>query len=114
MLQGLALSLLLFVIMMEALSREFRVAVRWELLNADDLVVIGETEDDLTKRLNEWKDDIENRSLRLNMNKAKIIISGEFQKVMQKAARWPCAVGNNAIQGTSCQKWVHRKCSSIR
>jgi len=32
---------------MEALSREFRVALPWDLLYADDLVVIAETEDDL-------------------------------------------------------------------
>jgi len=34
-----------------------------------DLVVIAETEDDLTKRLNERKDNMENRSMRVNMNK---------------------------------------------
>ena len=53
--QGSALSPLLFVIVMEAISREFRVALPWELLYADDLVVIAETEEDLIKRLNEWK-----------------------------------------------------------
>jgi len=41
---------------MEAISREFRVALPWELLNADDLAVIAETEEELIKRLNEWKD----------------------------------------------------------
>jgi len=51
--QGSALSPLLFVIVMEALSREFRVALQWELLYTDDLAVIAETEDDLIKRLNE-------------------------------------------------------------
>ena len=35
--QGSALSPLLFVIVMEAISREFRVALPWELLYADDL-----------------------------------------------------------------------------
>jgi len=40
---GSALSPLLFVAM-EALSREFRVDLPWELLYADDLVVIAETE----------------------------------------------------------------------
>jgi len=45
--QGSALSPLLFVIVMEAISREFKVALPWELLHADDLVVIAETEEDL-------------------------------------------------------------------
>ena len=47
--QGSALSSLLFVIVMEAISRESRVALPWELLCADDLVVIAETEEDLIK-----------------------------------------------------------------
>jgi len=50
--QGSALSSLPSVIVMKALSREFRVALTWELLYADDLDVIVETEDDLIKRLN--------------------------------------------------------------
>jgi len=100
-------------------NSEFRVALPWELLYADDLVVIAETEDYLIKMLNEWKDFVENRGMRVNMNKTKITISGERQKVMQKAARWPCGVcgrgvGNNSIQCTNCQKLVHRKCSSIK
>jgi len=51
--QGSALCPLLFVIVTEALSREFRVALPWELLYTDDLVVIAETKDGLIKRLNE-------------------------------------------------------------
>jgi len=47
------------------------------------------------------------------------MISGEQQKVMHKAVRWPCVVcgrgvGNNLIQCSSCKKWVHRKCSGIK
>ena len=34
---------------MEAISREFRVASPWELLYADDLAVIPETEEELIK-----------------------------------------------------------------
>ena len=82
--QGSALSPLLFVIVMEAISREFRVALPWELLYADDLVVIAETEEDLIKRLNEQKNNVENRGIRVNMNKTKIMISGEHQKPVQK------------------------------
>jgi len=114
--QGSALSPLLFLIVMEAISRKFRVALPWELLYADDLVVIAETEDDLIKRLNGWEDNMENR---VNMNKTKVMISGELQKQVQKAVRWPCGVcgrgvGSNSIQCISCQKWVHKKCSDIK
>jgi len=63
--------------------------------------------------------NIENRGMRVNMNKTQVMISGEQQKVMQKTVRWPCGVcgrdvGNNSIQCTSCQKWVHWKCSGIK
>jgi len=56
-------------------------------LYADDLVVIAETEDDLVRRRNEWKDNMQNGGMRANMNKTKVMISGERQKIMQKAAR---------------------------
>jgi len=47
------------------------------------------------------------------------MISGECQKVRQKVERWPCGVcskgvGRNSLQCTSCQKWVHKKCSGIK
>ena len=41
---------------MEAISREFRDALPWELLYADDLAVIAETEEELIKMLNERKE----------------------------------------------------------
>jgi len=74
---------LLFVIVMEAISREFRVALPWELLYADDLAVIAETEEELLKRLNEWKDNVQSKGMR-------VMISGERQTVRQKAvmAMW--------------------------
>ena len=107
--QGSGLSLLLFVIAMEAISTEFRVALPWELLYADDLAVIAETEEELIKRLNESKENVESKGMRVNMNKTNVMISGEHQKVRQKAVRWPCGVcskgvGSNSLQCTSCQK----------
>jgi len=78
--QGSALSPLLFVIVTEAISREFGVALPWELLYADDLAVIAETEEKLIKRLNEWKDNVESKGKRVNM-KTKVMISEERQKV---------------------------------
>jgi len=50
-------------------------------------------------------DNVENTGMRVNMDKTKVMISGERQKVTQKAVRWPCGVsgrgvGNNSIQCT--------------
>jgi len=58
---------------------------------------------------------VENRGVRVNVNKAKVMVSGERLKPVQKAARWPRGVwgrgvGSNSIQCMSCQKWVHKKC----
>jgi len=52
-----------------------------EFLYEDGLVVIAETEDGLIKRLNEWKDNMENRDMRVNMNKNKVIISGSMKQI---------------------------------
>ena len=80
------------MIVMEAISREFRVALPCDLLYADDLAVIAETEEELIKRLNEWKDNVESKGMRVNMNKTKVMISGERQMVRQKDVRWPVKV----------------------
>ena len=69
---------------MEAISREFRVALPLELLCVDDLAQITETEEELIKRLNEWKDNVESKGMRVIVNKTKVMISGERQKVRQK------------------------------
>jgi len=54
------------------------------------------------KKTSSIQDIVENINMRVNMNKTKVSISREQQKVMQKAVRWPCGVcgrciGNNSI-----------------
>jgi len=51
--------------------------------------------------------------MRVNMNKTKVMISQEWQKVMQKAVRWPCGVCSRGVGNNSIQL-VHRKCSGIK
>ena len=87
--QGLGLSPLLFVIIIEVISREFRVALPWELLYADDLAVIAETEEELIKRLNEWKENMESKGMRGNMNKTKVIRGRKRQKVPSRGLYRP-------------------------
>ena len=35
--------------------------------------------------------------MRVNMNKTKVVISGECQKQVQKAVRWPCGVCGTGV-----------------
>ena len=60
--QGFVLSPLLFTIVLEALSREFRTGCPWELLYADDLVIVSEDIDDLKAKLFNWKNAMESES----------------------------------------------------
>jgi len=61
--------------------------------------VIAETEKDLVNRFNEWKDNMENRGMTENMNKTKVMIGGERQKPIQKAAR--CGVCSRGFGSNS-------------
>ena len=49
--QGSVLGPLLFIIVFEALSREFCSGVPWENLYADDLVIIAESLEECVRRL---------------------------------------------------------------
>ena len=49
--QGSVLSPLLFIIVLEALSHEFRVKSLFEMLYADDLVILAETFEGLMTKL---------------------------------------------------------------
>ena len=60
--------------------------------------MIAETEKDLIKRFNEWKNNVEKKGMRVNMNKTKVTISGEHQKPVQKTARWPCGVCGRGVR----------------
>ena len=55
---GSGLSHLLFAIIMEAISREFRVGLPWELLYMDDLMVIADSGEEVIRKLNVWKESL--------------------------------------------------------
>ena len=112
------LSPLLFILVLEALSREFRTGLPWELLYADDLVIIAESLNALILKLQTWKDKMENKGLRVNMKKTKILVSGAGLDLLEKSGKFPCAVclkgvGANSILCSVCNLWVHKKCSGI-
>ena len=62
--------------MLEALSRDFRVGVPWELFFADDLVIIATS-------LEAWKQGLESKGLHVNMTKTKFMASGLGLDILQ-------------------------------
>ena len=75
--RGTILCPLLFIKVLEALSREFQASCPWELLYADDLMLIAETLDLLMEKLKLWKNNMENKRLSVNMRKTKVMICGK-------------------------------------
>ena len=116
--QGSVLSPLLFIIVLEALSREFRCGVPWGDLYADDLVIIAESLEECVRRLVTWKEAMEEKGLRVNAGKTKIMICGMGLDLLQSSGEFSCAVyrtgvGSNSIICKSCKHWVHKKRSGL-
>ena len=117
--QGSVLSPLLFIIVLEALSKAFRTGVPWELLFADDLVIVDTSLERLIERVLEWKSGLESKGLRVNMSKTKFMASGPDLDVLHDSGKYPCAVcrtgvGVASILCTKCKLWVHKKCSGLK
>ena len=117
--QGSVLSPLLFIIVLEALSREFHTGCPWELLYADDLMISAESMEELLVKVQTWKTEMEKKGLRVNMGKTKIMESGINLDVLKKSGKYPYGVcqsgvgSSNAIFCGGCKRWVHKKCSGI-
>ena len=120
--QGSVLSPLLFIIVLEELSKRFRVGLPWELLYADDLVLVAETEEELLGKIRSWKLAMEEKGLRVNLAKTKVMKCGKRvvkQVVDSAAVKWPCGVcgkgvGSNSVKCNTCDRWVHKVCSGIK
>ena len=69
--QGSALSPLLFIMVMEIISRKIRTKdILRKMMHADDLAIIAESKQELQEVLEEWKGVFENHGLRMSLEKA--------------------------------------------
>ena len=67
--QGSVLSPLLFIIVMEAVTHNVREGLPWEMLYADDLVLVGKCEEELKEKLRKWNECLKDKGLRINEEK---------------------------------------------
>ncbi|ESN99468.1 hypothetical protein HELRODRAFT_163018 [Helobdella robusta] len=94
------------------------VGLPWELLYADDLCLIADSEKKSVKKIKCWKDAMKTKGLRINMNKTKVMCCKVRTGQVENSAKWPCAVcktgvGENSIICSACKKWVHKRCSGL-
>ena len=74
--QGSALSPFLFLIVLDTITKEVRDNDDlWELLFADDLVIIADTEEELQERFLMWKGNLESKGMKVNTQKTEVMVS---------------------------------------
>ena len=61
-----------FIIVLEALSRKFRVGCPWKMLCADHLAIIAETFEGLMTKIAICKNGLEPKRLKVNIGKTKL------------------------------------------
>ena len=99
--QGSVLSPLLFIIVLEALSREFYIGCPWELLYADDMMISAESMWVLLVKVKTWKKEREKKGLCVNMGKTKIMESGINLDVLKKSGKYLCGVCLTGVGSTN-------------
>ena len=113
--QGSVLSPLLFIIVLEALSRGFCSGVPWEDLYPNDLVIIAELLEEGVRGLLTWK-EARKRKDKVNAGKMKIMIYSMGLDLLQSSSEFACAVCRTGVGSNSifCKHWVHKKCSGLK
>ena len=109
-----------FNIVLESLSREFRCDLSWDLLYADDLDLMAESEGNLMEKFELWRSGMEDKGLRVNMDRTKILVCrAKLAQSGKSSDKWSCGVcgkgvGRNSIHCTQCGKWIHKRCSGVK
>ena len=117
--QGSVLSTLLLITILKALSKKFRKGLPYELLYADDLVLIAELEELLVEKIERWRKALEAGGLRVKFGKSKVIRCEIGAGQVKSSGKYPCGVckkrvGRNSILCSKWKKWIHRKFSNIK
>lgn len=102
--QGSVLSPLLFIIVMEVITAEIRDGLPWELLYADDIVLMDLDKERLVQKIQRWKQCLENKGLKMNFGKTKIMKSCKDTECQEEVGKDPCGVCRKGVGVNSILK----------
>src|SRR5580692_7529939 len=79
---------------------------------------MAETKDHLVEKIKLWKQGLEERGLRVNMGKTKVLKCRVRMGQKGDSGKWPCGVcrkgvGSNSIYCVLC-KWIHKARSGVK
>ena len=109
----------LFSIMLDVLSEDGRKGALYELLYADDLVLMAETMEELEAQFIRWKAAFGGKGLKVNLSKTKVMESSGGGGVVVLAKIDPCGVCSKRAKGNCvrcmiCKKWIHARCARVK
>ena len=94
------------ILVLEALSREFRTDVTWVHLYADDLVLIADTQDECISKLRPLKAGMASKALRVHTTKTRFLVCGVGHDILKTSGKYPCAVCCSGVGNNSIQCWL--------
>ena len=98
--QGSALSPLLFVVVMDVITEQVRREVPWNMMFADDVVLIQEQKELLETEIENWRDALETRGLKVSRSKTEYVC---FNK---KSEQEPPKLQDNVLKESEEFKYV--------
>ena len=81
--KGSVLNPLLFITVLEALSRRCREGLPYELMYADNLFLMADSMEELMVKLEKWKESLETKGLRVNLSKTKVMRCSDMDRQTQ-------------------------------
>ena len=80
---------------------------------------MAESEEKLLEKLKRWEEGLENKGLRVNMGKTKVMKCQVRVGLKEDSGKWPCAVCrkgvvSNSFECIQCKKWVHQACGGVK
>ena len=85
----------------------------WEDLYSDELVIIAESLEECVRRLLTWKEAVEEKGLRVNVGKMKIMIYGKGLDLLQVSfhvpsvtLEWAATASSATTASTGCTRYA--------